>query len=64
MPYFPNKIFSAKSTQYISLKAYNELYDASLRARYVAASAVRDTHTHRTPVTLVHVPRVNDRAND
>ena len=30
MPYLPKETFSAKSTQYISLKAYKKLYTASL----------------------------------
>ena len=30
VPYLPNKTFSAKSTQFKSLKAYKEPYDASL----------------------------------
>ena len=49
-PYLPNEMFSVKSTQYISLKAYKKLYITSLwthkPCRHVAASAVTDTHTH------------------
>ena len=32
MPYLLNKMFSAKSTQYKSLKAYKKPYDASILA--------------------------------
>ena len=66
MPYLPNEMFSVKSTQYISLKAYKKLY-ATSHWTYIAASAVTDTHTHThtlthktTTVTLVHVPRLDE----
>ena len=63
MPYLPNDMFSAKFTQYISLKAYKKLYAASLWTykpdMYVAASVVTDTHTLMTTVTLVHAPRLD-----
>ena len=45
MPYLPNETFSAKSTQYMSLKAYKKLYATSLWTRYVATSTVTDTQT-------------------
>ena len=50
--YLPNKIFSAKSTRCRALKAYKELYDASMTHTHV--------HTHKTTtVPLAHAPRVN-----
>ena len=63
MPYFLNKMFLAKSTQYKSLKAYmcsynksrlamiyscyKEPYTLNIQTRYVAASAVTDRYTHK-----------------
>ena len=48
----PEQTFSVKSTQYESLKAYKELYDASFwTLRYTAASVVIDKHRTIT-VTL------------
>ena len=58
MPYLPNKAFLAKSTQYKSLKAYKEPYDASLWTYKRAASVVTDTQNdYHNP--MAHAPRVN-----
>ena len=45
-PYLLKETFSAKSTQYTSLKAYKKLYASSLWTRYAAASVVMDTHIY------------------
>lgn len=72
MPYLLNEIFSANSTQYISVKAYQLLCNVMPRFRhmykpgtymYAAASTVTDRHTCTIiTVTLTHhtcVPRLN-----
>ena len=53
MPYLPKEMFSAKSTQYKSVKTYKKLHVYHLtldmyinHGRYVAVSTITDTQTH------------------